>query len=1148
MSDSEEDISATSTQSQQDLDPQIVRKNLQEKWLKALDEGDLTTFEDMLLNNKVDPRYRYHKRGTCLEIACSRPNRGRFVRALLKKIKPTVNTIIPEPIHYAAREGADDAMAELLSHKQTDVNAVTSKGETPLHYLAKYYKPEERYRRCLQLLLNRPDIDINKANKNGYTIIHQAANNKKREMVEEILLNCRNELDLDSQYGHGRTARTFLSQMYPDLVPVFPSNKNKLSTAYSNQLLDAFNNHQIDIFRGLLHQVDEDGDAVFDANYRYGRPYNETCLEMACRQEACEDFIKILLDAGADPNQVNPNTNKTPIQVAAEALNYEALKILLENQSTNANAVDNRGWTALHYAAASPAIRALKVQSSSNSQDQRSKEEEEKCQKMANFKKCTGLIHKYMGIPVNMEDLIDVTNSRGFREIEEILKGLTEIRKIDIHNELREYLRNKQADDFITKFHDCLKNDSKKLDPHKHIFLQIAIENHLTEAVSKLLENDTDPNKVPDKGTPPLIMAVKQEDIEIMELLLSVPGIDVDIADRKGDTALHHAVRMQNLDSITALLNHGANIAHENVLGRTPLPVSSLQTLLDKSLKTNDKYFPGHEYYEVIFDYTLLTASKTEYEGSAYSVAYKSPAGLSGHGSVAINVNVNQQQNQTVPLVKKFPSPVGLKAETEILHYISKHYQQYKNLLSHPVISSFLSFKWNCVRHFFYLNILFYVLFFITLNSYIIYSSTPIVGPEINNSQPMNCYFTDPSDNETRRFSVRKCYHLENNQNLTESSNQANTFNCSEVMNNCLGDASADFVDVTQITVNCAEACVYLMFILAVFTGILAVRECFQIVTCGWSYWKNIENYLDIGIVSITITIMSLPNNDPCMESCRVFAILLSSCELILLLGREPLFSRNIEMLKTVTVSYIGLFLTFLAIILAFAHCLHIVFRQDMKKEGVYSGLWTICRTIVFMTGEYEADSLNFSSMPITSIAVFLLFVFFISIVLLNLLIGLSVNNTKMIEERSEVVCITSRIDLIYDIENIMLRFHNFFKCLNILTESVILFPKADEDKVVIALQNMDGKLKHNPIDNSDLRKNIYSLISAFRAFFRNTCCLKSRKCRKCRDGGNPKIEKNILEDALKIISSNSQAKISSNEEKKKEMKQKLQDILNSLD
>ncbi|XP_068085810.1 transient receptor potential cation channel subfamily A member 1 homolog [Anabrus simplex] len=1222
------------------LDPQA-------EWLKAMDEGDLTTFENMLRHDRVDPLYRYPERGTCLEIACSQPNRGEFVRALLKKIKPSVNTFIPEPIHYAAKEGADDAMAELLSHKQTDVNAVTNEGETPLHYLAKYYEPDKRYRRCLKLLLEHPDIDINKANNDGYTIIHQAAKNKNQEMVEEILLNCRNELDLDSQYGHGETARIFLTKTYPDLVPAFPSKKSKLYSAYSKQLLYAFNNRQKDIFRGLLQQVDEDGDAVFDPNFRYGKPYNETCLEMACRQKDCGFFIEVLLEAGADPNQTTPNTNTAPIHVAAEALNYKALDILLNNESTNANAVDNRGCTALDYAANSP---ALKVPSPSNSQDNLPEEMEEK---LEHFRNCAELLNNRNVIPV--KGVID-KNSPISQKVVDILEGLTEISNEDVISELREHLHKKQADDFITKFHNCLINE---LDPHKHTFLQLAIENRLTKVVSELLNNNTDPNKVPDKGTPTLIMAVKQQDtailkllldvhgidvdiadrkgdtalhhavrlqnLDIMKLLLSDTGIDVDIADRKGDTALHHAVRLQNLDIIKALLNHGADIAQENVLGRTPLPASSLQTLLDKSLKTNDNFYPGSQDYEVIFDYTLLTASKTESqrtarpsgqtesegtalltanqsesegtagtsgqtksegtalltanqsesegtagtsgqtesegtalltanqsesegtagtsgqtesEGTALLTANQSEsegtAGTSGQGSVTIHMYCNQQQNQTVP---------ALKAETEILHYISKHREQYKHLLNHPVISSFLNFKWDCVSYFFYINFGFYVIFFIILNSYIICSPTPNVGPEVNNSPPMNCYFIGPSvteiiseyRNSTRKFSERKCYQLIKNQYLNESANHENVLNCSEVMNHCLGAESSKFIDVTQTAVEYADKCVGLLAFLVFFTGILVFRELLQIFTCGWSYLKNIENYLDIGIVSITITIMSLQTNDPYIESYRVFAILLSSCELILLLGREPFFSYNIEMLKTVTGSYMKLFLTFLAIILAFAHCLHIVFRQDMNKEGVHSVLWTICRTVVFMTGEYEADDLHFSSMPITSITVFLLFIFFISIVLLNLLIGLSVNNTKMIEERSEVVCITSKIDLIYGIENMMLRFHNCVKCLNRLTESVILFPKADEDKVVIALQNKDGELKENPIDKSVFRKGMYSRLSTLREIFRDKCCLicrKCRKCRKCRGEGNPKIDKNILENALKIISSNYQTKMSSNEGK----------------
>ena len=53
-----------------------------------------------------------------------------------------------------------------------------------------------------------------------------------------------------------------------------------------------------------------------------------------------------------------------------------------------------------------------------------------------------------------------------------------------------------------------------------------------------------------------LLEAVNWQNIEALKMLLSVPGIDVNIMDVKGRSAVHMAVKRDNVEVLKLLLNH----------------------------------------------------------------------------------------------------------------------------------------------------------------------------------------------------------------------------------------------------------------------------------------------------------------------------------------------------------------------------------------------------------------------------------------------------------------------------------------------------------------------------------------------------------------------------------------------------------------
>jgi ankyrin repeat protein len=71
---------------------------------------------------------------------------------------------------------------------------------------------------------------------------------------------------------------------------------------------------------------------------------------MFAAQQGAADTAKILLAAGADPNEIMPGTALTPLLIASAMGHGNVVSVLL-NEGADPNAVDNEGFTSLHYAA-----------------------------------------------------------------------------------------------------------------------------------------------------------------------------------------------------------------------------------------------------------------------------------------------------------------------------------------------------------------------------------------------------------------------------------------------------------------------------------------------------------------------------------------------------------------------------------------------------------------------------------------------------------------------------------------------------------------------------------------------------------------------------------------------------------------------------
>lgn len=87
-------------------------------------------------------------------------------------------------------------------------------------------------------------------------------------------------------------------------------------------------------------------------------------------------------------------------------------------------------------------------------------------------------------------------------------------------------------------------------------------------AVARLLAQGADPNAPDDKGQPPLVLAMRDQQFAAAEALLKAPGLQIDAANANGETALMMAALRGRLDWVQRLLALGAAV---NRSGWTPL-------------------------------------------------------------------------------------------------------------------------------------------------------------------------------------------------------------------------------------------------------------------------------------------------------------------------------------------------------------------------------------------------------------------------------------------------------------------------------------------------------------------------------------------------------------------------------------------------
>ncbi|XP_030023596.2 transient receptor potential cation channel protein painless [Manduca sexta] len=778
------------------------------------------------------------------------------------------------------------------------------------------------------------------------------------------------------------------------------------------QLKLALQNNDFATFKKLVSY------GAVDFEYVYQYPDHKTCLEMAVSEPNRQEFVKLLLQHEVEVNKVNETYAAAPIHFAVENGNKEALATLLEDDRIDVN-IKSKSNTALLMAIKKieeldddrendlvtyedMVELLLKAGCNPNSPDLKGVTPVYSAAKQG-LERVITLILDYSRYPVDIDTYKDRRGKTARHYIKEAFPHLeakfesntadTEIVDADI---LFSFLSRHEEDNFIRNFTKLAnKNDHRSVlaaNNGFHTMLQFATEKGFDRAIRVLLDHGADPNATCSSNTSrPVAIACQNGYFIILKMFIdnestlfepvnSESLLQVTI---KGMRSYTESPKVNFKECLKLLLKHpkiNINVNHLDMKDNTALHYAArngdndtVLELLRKGAcvglrnKFNEPPLAdiNAKTLETYLDECITTNSERPSDDD-YEIHMKYSFLVYPNNSLENEISKVPLMDNTNNNVKEYDAI--LAPETDALLYMTRN-EDLRPLLKHPVITSFLYLKWQRISCLFYANITFYSFLWLCLILYI------ILG-----------------------------YGVEKKQ--------------------------ADSIEALNIITHVGAV---IGLILLIF------REVFQLLVSPTRYLQSIENWMEIALIFVTTWIVT---HDSAAESTKqqlsAVAILLSSAELVLLIGQFPTLSTNIVMLKTVSWNFFKFLLWYCILIIAFALSFYTLFRQeeneDQKvpdpnntgKEEEEEDFFedpgrSLFKTIVMLTGEFDAGSIKFSTFPVTSHVIFIVFVFMIPIVLFNLLNGLAVSDTQEIRADAELVGHISRVKLISYFESVLI-------------------------------------------------------------------------------------------------------------------------------
>ncbi|XP_040568559.1 transient receptor potential cation channel protein painless [Lepeophtheirus salmonis] len=482
--------------------------------------------------------------------------------------------------------------------------------------------------------------------------------------------------------------------------------------------------------------------------------------------------------------------------------------------------------------------------------------------------------------------------------------------------------------------------------------------------------------------------------------------------DDLGNTCLHFAAKSWPQKVTLKLLELGANIGIRNHFGEVPLSriqTKTLEEFLDnyctQTKKDPDDYSDS---FEVTFRYDFLAPPVTEEQLQNWD-----------------------REKQTQLELEALP-------ETDSLWYIARS-KTHRHLIKHPVLTSFMWLKWQKIRRLFNRNLRFYLLFVVLLTWYIF---ARFGGKSLNIRGDGEDFCSELRFDESYFgfFYILFALHVLVQIGFVITDWYKDYYN--DGFTSCILGSWLEIFMFLVFAIVLYGSLGLLKWVLVLLLGVMVLREGFQMLSSFKRYLLSVENWMEMFLIGILSVILFGNSVVPCKwnRHLAAIALLISWAELITMVGRHPKLARYniyVTMFYKVLESFFYFLIWFSFFIIAFAFGFYIMLHRDNGdnvNKGDYeffdSPWLTLAKTFTMFVGEIEfsdipvdrsTDESEYIALPVIAYLFLLAFVFFIVVVLMNLLNGLAITDTGIIQARAEIVSNVTRVESVSYAESVLL-------------------------------------------------------------------------------------------------------------------------------
>ena len=294
------------------------------------------------------------------------------------------------------------------------------------------------------------------------------------------------------------------------------------------------------------------------------------------------------------------------------------------------------------------------------------------------------------------------------------------------------------------------------------------------------------------------------------------------------------------------------------------------------------------------------------------------------------------------------------------------------NLLEHPLSEVMLHLKWQCIKKLYWVKFYQYALFVIALTVLAYMQSG---------------------------FLIR----------YDEKQQKNNDVNIQEICLNQTFSPSCYFQPIFYETETWRMVLFYIFYVIvAANTIFLIMREALECYYC-WKHYGSKEDYLEISLLMCTTAYLIAIFASPRLVNLHlsVWSVFLAWIELNLLLGRFPSIGIYIHMFTNVFNKLLLFIMVYAPVLIAFS----LAFNLLMPYKQAFDS--PLLKILAMMIGEFEYSTFLFfeedtfqqdKNSYITTQLMFLLFVMFVSIVIGNLLVALTVSEIGVLTKEGEVI------------------------------------------------------------------------------------------------------------------------------------------------